>query len=169
MSLNLIFAMDHNKAIGKNNLLPWHIPEDLDRFRKLTSGQIVVMGKKTWDSLPVPFRPLPNRTNIVITTGPRVDNSDVHTVTSLSYFLELVRDNKVPEFNDKDIWFIGGKRIIEDAIKFVDYIYITIVDDFVANPTVVLDHLDLSGFITTEKIRRDNYTFYKLTKVVKIS
>ena len=97
------------------------------------------------------------------------DDPSVHTVSSLSYFLELLYDHDEPDFIDKDIWFIGGKRIIEEAIEFVDYIYITIVDDFVANPTVVLDHLDLSGFITTEKIRRDNYTFYKLTKVVKIS
>lgn len=167
MSLNLIFAMDHNKAIGKNNLLPWHIPEDLDRFRKLTSGQIVVMGKKTWDSLPAPFKPLPNRTNVVITSGVAIDDPTVHTVTSLNYFLELARDLSNTCFRDKDIWFIGGKRIIEEAMDIVDHIYITIVDDFVANPTVVLDHLDMSDFVTAEKIRRDTYTFYKLSRVTK--
>lgn len=165
MNINVIFAMDHNKAIGKNNLLPWHIPEDLERFRTLTSGQIVVMGKKTWDSLPRPFKPLPNRTNVVISRGIPVDVENVYTLTSIPYFLERVKED--PIFADKDIWFIGGKRIIEEAIKIADNVYITIVDDFIANPTVVLDHLDLSKFYTAEKIRKEQCTFYKLSRVNK--
>ena len=65
--LTLIAAIARNGVIGKGNALPWHLPEDLRRFKALTTGQAVIMGRKTWDSLPAKFRPLPNRLNIVVT------------------------------------------------------------------------------------------------------
>ena len=67
MALNLIFARARNGVIGKDNTLPWHLPEDLAHFKQTTLGQPVVMGRKTWESLPPKFRPLPGRTNIVVT------------------------------------------------------------------------------------------------------
>lgn len=68
MKLSMIAAIAEDGAIGRNSSLPWHIPEDLERFRKLTTGHVVIMGRKTWDSLPQRFRPLPNRHNIVLTS-----------------------------------------------------------------------------------------------------
>ena len=65
--LHLIFARAANGVIGKNNALPWHLPEDLAHFKRTTMGQPVIMGRKTWDSLPPRFRPLPGRINIVVT------------------------------------------------------------------------------------------------------
>ena len=67
MPLHLIYARAANGVIGKDNRLPWHIPEDMAHFKQLTQGCPVVMGRKTWDSLPARFRPLPGRTNIVVT------------------------------------------------------------------------------------------------------
>ena len=67
MPLHLIYARAANGVIGKDNRLPWHIPEDMAHFKQLTQGCPVVMGRKTWDSLPPRFRPLPGRTNIVVT------------------------------------------------------------------------------------------------------
>ncbi|PJC14207.1 MAG: dihydrofolate reductase, partial [Comamonadaceae bacterium CG_4_9_14_0_8_um_filter_60_18] len=67
MQLNLIFARARNGVIGANNTLPWHLPEDMAHFKRLTLGCPVIMGRKTWDSLPHKFRPLPGRTNIVVT------------------------------------------------------------------------------------------------------
>ncbi len=72
MALNLIFARARNGVIGKDNTLPWHLPEDLAHFKHTTLGQPVVMGRKTWESLPPKFRPLPGRTNIVVITPDRL-------------------------------------------------------------------------------------------------
>ena len=65
--IHLIFARAANGVIGANNQLPWHLPEDMAFFKQKTSGGTVVMGRKTWDSLPVRFRPLPGRHNVVVT------------------------------------------------------------------------------------------------------
>ena len=67
MSLSLIAALSENNCIGKQNALPWYLPEDLKHFKTITTDKIVLMGRKTWESLPEKFRPLPNRTNIIIT------------------------------------------------------------------------------------------------------
>ena len=67
MRINLIYARARNGVIGANNSLPWHLPQDLAHFKRLTAGAPVIMGRKTWDSLPPRFKPLPGRTNIVVT------------------------------------------------------------------------------------------------------
>ena len=68
--LTLIAALARNGVIGNNNALPWHLPEDLKHFKELTTGHAVIMGRKTWESLPARFRPLPGRQNIVVTRDP---------------------------------------------------------------------------------------------------
>jgi len=70
MKLHLIYARARNGVIGKDNQMPWHLPEDLAHFKRVTLGQPVIMGRKTWDSLPPKFRPLPGRLNIVVTRQP---------------------------------------------------------------------------------------------------
>src|SRR3989344_7248852 len=67
MSITLIAAISKNNVIGTEGRLPWHIPEDLKRFKTLTVGKVVLMGRKTWESIPEKFRPLPGRTNVVVT------------------------------------------------------------------------------------------------------
>ena len=67
MRVNLIFARAANGVIGRDGTLPWHLPEDMAYFKRMTAGCPVIMGRKTWDSLPRKFRPLPGRTNLVIT------------------------------------------------------------------------------------------------------
>ena len=67
MAIQLIYARAANGVIGKDNTMPWHLPEDMAHFKDLTRGSAVIMGRKTWDSLPARFRPLPGRTNIVVT------------------------------------------------------------------------------------------------------
>lgn len=106
--MKLILACDPNGGIGYNSALPWkHLEGDLPRFKSLTNGQIIVMGKNTWDSLPV--RPLPNRLNIVITSGVISENQKVIATSSLSL---------LDGFND--CWLIGGAKLINscwDRIK----------------------------------------------------
>ena len=70
MHIALIYARAANGVIGKDGTMPWHLPEDLAHFKQLTQGSPVVMGRKTWDSLPARFRPLPGRTNVVVTRQP---------------------------------------------------------------------------------------------------
>lgn len=70
MKITAVFAMDEMCGIGKNGTLPWHIPEDMKHFRDLTMGKVVIMGSRTYESLPVQFRPLPGRTNLVLSKYP---------------------------------------------------------------------------------------------------
>ena len=106
--INLIFARAANGVIGKDNTMPWHLPEDLAHFKRLTQGSPVVMGRKTWDSLPPRFRPLPGRINIVITRQSHWQAEGALRSASLSEALSLCGDAP-------DIWVIGGAEIYRQA------------------------------------------------------
>ena len=106
--INLIFARAANGVIGKNGVMPWHLPEELAHFKRLTHGWPVIMGRKTWDSLPTRFRPLPGRTNIVITRQPDWQQAGVLRAKSLGEALE----NAVAS---PEIWVIGGAQIYAQA------------------------------------------------------
>jgi dihydrofolate reductase len=122
MKLIIIAAIARNRVIGNHGKLPWHIPEDLARFKQLTTGHIVVMGRKTFDSLD---NPLPNRTNIVITS--RVING-VKSYPSLAFALQALK-------NEKEVFVIGGGRVYADALKSADELRLTLVDREVAGDT----------------------------------
>lgn len=106
--INLIFARAANGVIGKDNSMPWHLPEDLAHFKRLTQGCPVIMGRKTWDSLPPRFRPLPGRRNIVITRQVDWQAEGAVRANSLPDALQLSGD--VPE-----VWVIGGAEIYRQA------------------------------------------------------
>ena len=121
--VNLVLARAANGVIGKNNALPWHLPEDLAHFRTLTSGAPVIMGRKTWDSLPPRFRPLPNRVNIVVTRQADWSAAGAVRVASLSEAIALCKQQQAP-----DAWVIGGAQIYEAAEPFADRAIITEID-----------------------------------------
>jgi len=106
--LNLIYARAANGVIGANGALPWHLPEDMAHFRRLTSGCPVIMGRKTWDSLPARFRPLPGRQNIVVTRQPDWHGDGAQRASSLPEALSLA--GAAPE-----AWVIGGAQIYAEA------------------------------------------------------
>ena len=106
--VNLIFARAANGVIGKDGVMPWHLPEDLAHFKQLTHGWPVVMGRKTWDSLPARFRPLPGRTNIVITRQADWQQPGALRVASLDEALQHSGDSG-------EIWIIGGAQIYAQA------------------------------------------------------
>jgi len=87
--INLILARAANGVIGLNGVMPWHLPEDLAHFKKQTAGAPVIMGRKTWDSLPPRFRPLPGRRNIVITRQPDWQSDGAERVPSLRAALSI--------------------------------------------------------------------------------
>ncbi|MCS5718157.1 dihydrofolate reductase [Herbiconiux sp. CPCC 205763] len=120
MSVALIWAEASGGVIGLDGSIPWHLPEDLARFRELTSGGTVVMGRRTWESLPDRFRPLPGRRNVVVTrqAGWQAPGADV--VHSVDAALAGARDERV--------WVMGGGDIYQQALAQADRLEITEVD-----------------------------------------
>src|SRR5574343_1074700 len=102
--LHLIFARAANGVIGRDNTLPWHLPEDLAHFKRTTLGCPVVMGRKTWHSLPPRFRPLPGRTNVVVTRQADWQAPGATPATSLAQALQQCA--QAP-----DVWVIGGAQL----------------------------------------------------------
>lgn len=108
MKVSLIFARSANGVIGRDGTMPWHLPEDLAHFKRLTHGCPVIMGRKTWDSLPPKFRPLPGRSNIVITRQPDWAADGAQRADSLEQALQL--GASAPE-----VWVMGGAQIYAQA------------------------------------------------------
>ena len=109
MQLGLIFAQSRNGIIGKDGDLPWHLPEDLAHFKRVTMGCPVIMGRKTWDSLPERFRPLPGRANIVVTRQPDWHAQGAVRADSL--------ESAVAQCAGHDLaWVIGGAQIYAQAL-----------------------------------------------------
>ena len=122
--ISLIYARAANGVIGHNNAMPWHLPEDLAHFKQLTQGGPVIMGRKTWDSLPPRFRPLPGRTNIVITRQPDWQHAGALTAASLDAALKLCQQSE-------EVWVIGGAQIYAQAEPLAQRIEVTeIAQDF---------------------------------------
>ena len=124
MDINLIYARAANGVIGNNNAMPWHLPEDMAHFKRLTQGWPVIMGRKTWDSLPVKFRPLPGRTNIVITRQADWEATGGKVAASIEEAIGL-------SGNSEQVWVIGGAQIYAQAEPLAQRIEVTeIAEEF---------------------------------------
>ena len=126
--INLIVCRDNNNGIGKDNELLYHISEDLKRFKELTTNNIVVMGRKTFESLG--NKPLPNRHNVVLTHDSLYfyyENEDYENLEFTNYFHYILNYNKSNP--KKEIFIIGGQSIYELFLPIADKIYLTQVDD----------------------------------------
>ena len=127
MKLHLIFARAANGVIGNNNTLPWQLPEDMAHFKRCTMGHPVIMGRKTWDSLPPKFRPLPGRLNVVVTRQPGWHSDGALTAHSLLEACGLCPP-------DSDAWVIGGAEIYAQALALASTAQVTEIDaDFDGN------------------------------------
>lgn len=118
--LSIIVAYDRNKTIGKDNRLPWRIPNDLAYFKRLTTGKTVVMGRKTFKSI---GRPLPNRTNIVLSRDKDFEFEGVKKLDSLEKIVQLGQGT------EDEMFIIGGDSIYKQALPFVQKLYITFIDE----------------------------------------
>lgn len=118
--ISIIVAIAQNNAIGKNNQLLWHLPADMKIFREKTTGHCVITGRKNYESIPEKFRPLPNRTNIVITRQHNYAAPGAIVVSSLQEAIE-----KAKATGDDEIFIIGGGEIYAQAISIADKIYLT--------------------------------------------
>ncbi|KHF25281.1 type 3 dihydrofolate reductase [Solemya velum gill symbiont] len=116
--ISIIAAMTRNRIIGRNNELPWHLPADLKHFKALTMGKPIIMGRKTWESLP---GLLPGRQHIVVTRNPDYVAEDATIALSLDEAIAAAGD--VPE-----VMIIGGANVYQQAIEIADTLYITKID-----------------------------------------
>ena len=148
MNVHLIWAQDNNGGIGKDNKLPWHISEDLINFKKLTLGNTIVMGRKTWDSLPK--KPLLNRRNIVLSSK-KID--DIESYNSIEICLKSLTKDKI-----SDIFIIGGEMIYNNFFNYADILHITFIDKYVKG-------IDTYFPINIEKIKHS----YKMVKEIKLA
>ncbi|UOY01595.1 dihydrofolate reductase [Blastococcus sp. PRF04-17] len=118
MSVGLVWAQARGGVIGVDGGLPWHLPEDLALFRRLTTGSTVVMGRRTWESLPARFRPLPGRTNVVLTSDRGWTADGARTATSVPQVL-----------GEHDaFWVIGGGTVYAEFLPHADRAVVTDVD-----------------------------------------
>jgi len=121
MELKLIYARSRNGVIGREGQLPWHLPADLAPFKQTTLGQAVVMGRKTWDSLPERFRPLPGRTNIVITRQKDWQAAGALVAHSLDQAMALCPESE-------PLWVIGGAEVYAQALPLASTVVVTEID-----------------------------------------
>lgn len=119
--ITAIAAITNDHGIGKDNSIPWHLPDDFKRFKLLTTGNTIIMGRKTFESFP---KPLPNRKHIVISRNPnyRIDHHDCIVVDSITDALLLCK-------NEYEVFIIGGGEIYEEALKYCTKCELTVIDD----------------------------------------
>ena len=120
--MNMIVAVDANWGIGNKNNLLVSIPADHKMFRNETTGKVVVLGRKTLETFPN-AKPLPNRTNIILSTNPDYRVKDADVVHSIEELLENLK-----QYNDEDIYIIGGASVYEAMLKYVDTVHVTKID-----------------------------------------
>jgi dihydrofolate reductase len=144
----LIAAIARNRVIGREGKLPWHIPDDLKRFKKLTTGHAIVMGRRTWESL---GRPLPNRRNIVLSSSP---------VAGAEWYRSIA--DAFTALADQDrVFVIGGGAVFAQALAQADELYLTLVHRDVAGDAWFppYEHLIGTSFIETRRESRGDFDF----------
>jgi dihydrofolate reductase len=134
MTLSAIVAIDKNRVIGKDDDIPWYLPADLKYFKRRTLNHHIIMGRKTFESI---GRPLPKRTNIVVTRNPFFVASNCLVAGSLQEAISLARNN-----GEDEAFIIGGGTIYEQAMPLIDRLYLTEVDTAVENGEVFFPAVD---------------------------
>ena len=123
MSITLIVAMDRNRVIGKQDHIPWHLATDMDHFKKTTKNHTVVMGRKTYKSIPRKFKPLPNRVNVVLTSDPSFDAPGCIVVHSIENILRISVD--------KELFVMGGGEIYRLLLPYANRLIVTRVETMI--------------------------------------
>lgn len=141
-TISIIAAIADNNAIGKNQQLLWSLPNDMKRFKSLTTGHAVVMGRKTFESLP--NGALPNRKNVVLTTLPEAIFMDSFACESMHDALNLCE-------NEDEVFMIGGAMVYRQALKIADKMYLTLVHHTFEDADTFFPEIDYSEWIETER------------------
>ncbi len=120
--LSIIVAMDANRVIGKKDNIPWHLKADMDHFKNTTMGHVVVMGRKTYKSIPAAYKPLPGRENIVLTNDPTFRAAGCHTMLGL-HLAEIQRLSRT-----REVFVMGGREIYSLFLSAVERLVVTHVE-----------------------------------------
>lgn len=132
--INIIVAHGNKRAIGKDNKLLWNLPADMKRFKEITTGHTVVMGRKTYESI---GKPLPNRTNVVITSNPESIESEEVISGELPFIKDLIMNGTL----GKEIFIIGGEQVYKEFLPIAKRLYITkVIGDFPEADTFFPDY-----------------------------
>lgn len=148
MIVSLIVAKAENNAIGKNNDLIWHLPDDMKFFSNTTKGHYVIMGRKNYDSIPLKYRPLPARPNVIVTQQKDFTAENCDVVNTIEAGLELAKKN-----GETEAFVIGGGQIYKTALEknLVDKLYLTFVhESFDAD--VYFPEIDLTKWDKTSEV-----------------
>ena len=158
----MIAAMANNRVIGLDNKMPWHLPGDLQHFKKVTSGKPVIMGRKTFESI---GRPLPGRRNIIITRNKDYHASGIETVTTPEAALELVNDVA-------EVMIIGGGNIYQQFLEQAQRLYLTFIDLDVEGDTQFPDYQSVANWQIEDEMlmmpdakNKHSYKFVTLNKI----
>ena len=133
MIISAIVATDINNVIGKDNDIPWRLPADLKYFKRRTLNHHIIMGRKTFESI---GRPLPKRTNIIVTRNPFYIASNCLVTSSIQEALQIAKDN-----GEEEVFIIGGGEIYRQSIAFCNRVYLTYVDTIIENGEVFFPEL----------------------------
>lgn len=131
MTISMIAALARNGVIGKANDLPWHLPDDMKYFMVTTKGHHVIMGRKNYESLPEKFRPLPNRTSIVVTRQNNYKAPGCHIVHQLEEGVKLAEAS-----GEQELFIIGGAEIYKLGMPLADRLYLTEIQAMIDGDTV---------------------------------
>jgi len=133
--IGMVWAQTKAGVIGKDGSMPWHLPEDLKHFSQLTTGHPVIMGRKTWESFPAKYRPLPGRTNIVVTRNPEwASTPEAEGALVVSSLDEALLESQFAPGGQK-VWIIGGAQIFEQSMNLANLAVVTIIDTDVEGDT----------------------------------
>jgi len=142
MTISIIVAMSENNAIGKNGKIPWHLPNDLKHFKKVTLGHHIIMGRKTYDSI---GKPLPGRTNVVITRQKELKIEGCEVVNSLGAALAIARLD-----NQDEVFIIGGASLYKSILADAEKLYLTRVHTRVIEPDTYFPEIDEKMWIESQ-------------------
>ena len=161
MIISMIAAMANNRVIGLDNKMPWHLPADLQHFKKVTTGKPVIMGRKTFESI---GRPLPGRRNIIITRNSEYTAQGIEVVTRPDAALELVA-------TAEEVMIIGGGNIYEQFLPKAERLYLTFIDLDVKGDTQFPDYNKVANWYVKEEQENHpddkNLSSYKFVTLYK--
>jgi len=153
--LSLIAAIAKNRAIGKDNHLLWHIPEDFKYFKTLTSGHPIIMGRKTYQSI---GKPLPNRTNIIVSRDANYQPDGCIAAHSLEEAI-----HKATDIDQTEVFIIGGGQIYEQGMTLADRLYLTIVKGDFAGDTFFPEYSQFTKVISRREGKDEKYEYEFVT------
>ncbi len=154
----LVAALSTNNCIGTQGKIPWHIREDMQRVKALTVGKVVIMGRRTWESLPKKFRPLPHRTNVVITRqSPYTVPQGVEVFRSI--------DEALSAHAHEEIIGFGGEQIYRQLIDRADTLYITHVNTFIDQCDAFFPRIDFGIWQEVAREDKEGYSFVEYKKM----